>query len=89
MKNDQAFPMINPHYDGNWNKDPTLLGLTKLEYFAGLAMQGDFASQNKHLQFDVNLSSKYWEQRSTTYIRAAKALISELEKHQNSQESGE
>lgn len=39
-KEQQAFPCINPAYDGNWNKDPTRNGLTKLEYFSAKVMQG-------------------------------------------------
>lgn len=36
----QAFPCINPHYDGNWNKDGTIEGMTLRDYFAAKAVVG-------------------------------------------------
>lgn len=35
----QALPCVNPHYDGNWNKDPVINGMTLRDYFAAKAMQ--------------------------------------------------
>lgn len=36
----QAFPCINPRYDGNWNKDPINSGMTLRDWFAGQALAG-------------------------------------------------
>lgn len=36
----QAFPCVNPHYDGNWNPEPTRSGMTLRDYFAGQALVG-------------------------------------------------
>jgi len=38
-KNPQAFPVINPNYDGNWNKEAHIKGMTLRDYFATKAMQ--------------------------------------------------
>lgn len=35
-----AFPCINPQYDGNWNKDPIIQGMTLKDYYAGQALVG-------------------------------------------------
>lgn len=35
-----AFPCINPKYDGNWNKEPVIEGMSVRMWLAGLAMQG-------------------------------------------------
>ncbi len=35
-----AFPCINPHYDGNWNKEPIMGGMMLRDYFAAKALQG-------------------------------------------------
>ena len=56
-----------------WSEDATV-GLTKLEHFAGLAMQG-------HLAGDIECiaTSEEVAEQSVIY---AKALLKELEKHQ-------
>jgi hypothetical protein len=53
----QAFPCINPAYDGNWNKEPIKNGLTKREYFAARAMQG-FLSTPDTRTWDVEKTAK-------------------------------
>jgi len=34
----QAFPCVNPQYDGNWNKEPIINGMTLRDYFAAKAL---------------------------------------------------
>lgn len=36
----QAFPCQNPHYDGNWDKEPNMFGMTLRDYLAGKVLQG-------------------------------------------------
>lgn len=50
-------------------------GLSKIEYFAGLAMQGLLAS-------DTDPNSDYWEpaRLATKSVTYAKALLAEIEK---------
>ena len=43
--NPQAFPCINPHYDGNWQKNPVIEGMTLRDYFAAASLQGLRASE--------------------------------------------
>ena len=35
IDNPNAFPHLNPNYDGNWNKEPQRGGMTLRDYFAG------------------------------------------------------
>lgn len=74
MKNSdtQAYPCVNPAYDGNWDKMPTRHGLTKLEHFAGMAMQGQITADPK-----MNISN---EKLAEIAVGCAKALLEELEK---------
>lgn len=66
MKNQSAFPVGNTEY-----------GLTKLEYFAGLAMQGILGS-SEHWGANSGLSSNK-EFITKTSIGFAKELIKQLE----------
>lgn len=67
-----AFP-VTISIDGNWDKEPPkhLNGLTKREYFAGLAMQGLCADPNPELKPKVVAEMA---------VRYADALINELNK---------
>lgn len=69
---DWAFPVINP--DNTYAQ----LGLTKREYFAGLAMQG-ILSNSSH--WDDSLKNLQWA--SKTSVKFADALLKELEKPQS------
>lgn len=58
-------------------------GLTKLEWFVGLALQGDWASQGIGAGvFESTATDASLSRRAGVYVRAAQALIAELEKHQ-------
>jgi hypothetical protein len=70
IKNEPAFPVPN---EANVNQQE---GLTKLEYFAGLAMQGAISSERNDFAFSVH------EKRAQFAVECAKALIAELEKAQ-------
>ena len=75
--NEQAFPCINPKFDGNWNKEPVVEGLTKLEYFSGLAMQGLCANQ---IIIDPDSDHQHTPKMvAEDAISTAKALLKELE----------
>jgi hypothetical protein len=77
MKNEPAFPIISVD---DWRDiSPSDVkqiggGLTKLEYFAGLAMAGLYA--NSRLYGDHGLQA---EPAATEAVSAAQALIAELE----------
>ena len=74
MKNEPAFPIItlDDFRDlPETNVKQTGGGLTKLEYFAGLAMQ---ASRSR------NSNYKNWEELAKDSVDIAKALIAELER---------
>ena len=43
--NPQAFPVMNPNYDGNWNKEAHNLGMTLRDYFAAKVMQSMVSSE--------------------------------------------
>lgn len=49
-KDPQVFPCINPHYDGNWNKEPVIQGMSLRDYFAANAM--------KLISIDTNYSGE-------------------------------
>lgn len=63
-------------YDGtkNTSYDPECQGLTKLEHFAGLAMQGLLATNGRDGDF-----YKSMDDVAKPAIQAAKALLAELE----------
>ena len=63
-------PYLNQR-DGN----PTLSGLTKREYFAGLAMQGELASQDN----DGAWGDEDMDRMACRSILAADALLKALE----------
>lgn len=69
---DQAFPTPNPNYDGNWNKQQHLLGLTKREWFAGQVMQG-FSASDGNLLWSADAIAKY-------AVEQADALLIEFDK---------
>lgn len=48
----QAFPCPNPDFDGNWNKEHGLYGMSLLNYFAAAALQGLLANPGYKL-FDA------------------------------------
>lgn len=58
--------------EDNGNSSVTYLGLTKREYFAGLALQGMMA--NQHLTSTENDTIARWS------VEIADALLAELEK---------
>ena len=41
-----AFPMVNQNYDGNWDKDPVIGGMTLRDWFATHALT--LAAQAEH-----------------------------------------
>jgi hypothetical protein len=84
MKNESAFPIITP--DMPVSGEP---GLTKLEYFAGLVMQAHIASGATLLADSDEKAEVLMKNIPTASVGFAKALISELEKHQNSEQEGE
>ncbi len=43
-----AFPHANPRYDGNWNKESQIAGMSLRDYFAGQALIGMAASYGEH-----------------------------------------
>lgn len=67
MKNQSAFPVVNSN---------TEYGLTKLEYFAGLAMQGILSSPTSWKNNSEDSNEDFAAKRS---IKFAKALIKQLE----------
>lgn len=70
MKNDQAFPStedgFNPHHPG----------LTKREYFAGLALQGELANSISAIRWQKGEA----DDLARRCVIFADALIKELEK---------
>lgn len=72
---ESAFPRINPDYDGNWNKEHHMGGLTKREYFAGLAMQG--LLMGTHGKDDAILKD-FIECVATDAIKCADELLKQL-----------
>lgn len=70
-----AFPMVNPKYDGNWNKEPIINGLTKREYFAGLAMQGILSGNDYRPDIENHLKAI-----AAYSIIVADALLKQLKK---------
>ena len=43
-----AFPYANPDYDGNWNTDKMIPGMSLRDYFAGMALQGTLSIRDTH-----------------------------------------
>ena len=41
----QAFPSVNPAYDGNWDKLREFQGMTLRDYFAAAALMGICSNQ--------------------------------------------
>jgi len=80
MGNEPAFPLINPKFDGNWDKEPIIHGLTKLEYASIEAMKGLVASYDG--EFKEHSNNWIRERISLDAIDMAKALLAELEKEQ-------
>jgi hypothetical protein len=51
-------------------------GITMLDYFAGKAMQGDWATQSRENgEILDQITDKWFEQRADLYYRAAKAMF--------------
>lgn len=61
--------------DGTTIRNIEHFGLTKLEYFAGLAMQGNISTMNSNMLSDESILTIANES-----VRLAKALIEELNK---------
>jgi hypothetical protein len=72
--NEYAFPCANPSYDGNWNKEPYIGGMSKLEYFSGLI------AANTCLSITDLGQIRHAEHAAEFAVKMAKALIAELEK---------
>lgn len=71
MKDEPAFPVKLKCYDGSGVHDHVLTGLTKREYFAGLALTGVLADRRA-----MCLPDDY----AKDAVRIADALLAELEK---------
>jgi hypothetical protein len=51
-------------------------GLTKREWFAGMALQGDWASQSKEVgEYASDTSDSFLEERAKLFYRMADAMI--------------
>lgn len=67
---------INPTTSWNGCEDVTHLGLTKREYFAGLAMQGMIANQAIVRPKESDLEFRFFSERAVKY---ADELLKQLE----------
>ena len=69
--NPQAFPCINPHYDGNWQKNPVIEGMTLRDYFAAGYVERNAAleAENRALRDGVQAAMEYangrWDEWGT------------------------
>ena len=85
---DNGLKTINPEYYSNWNSSGQLQeiainndhkGLTKREYFAGLAMQGFLANNQSTESFNFQGEPKYIIEYA---IQCADELLKQLESNQ-------
>lgn len=84
MKNEPAFPMSRTTLSGNLGSTETLNmgGLTKLEYFAGQAMQGVLSNQKliEHISTSAYNNKKHKIDHIMGFcVEHAKELIKQLE----------
>ena len=79
MENEPAFPTDSAAQVGpqTWHYE----GLTKLEYFAGLAMQGELASYTGNCALH-EIGDERLAILAPGWVRCAKALLAALEKEQ-------
>jgi hypothetical protein len=76
IANESAFPGgVNQNYTDRGQGEPTQYGLTKLEYFAGLAMQGIMGNSCALPETD-----QHFKNIAQDAVFTARALIAELEK---------
>lgn len=55
----QAFPCINPHFDGNWDKRGVIYGMSLRDYLAGQALMGMLAAdENPTYEIHGTLAGK-------------------------------
>lgn len=84
--NEPAYPIVNEHGFPsklqNCNDLGNANGLTKLEYFAGLAMLGRLSGRNPE-------NGVIPELLAASSVAMARALLAELDKSTNSPEGGE
>lgn len=78
MKN-ADMPVMPHSVVGPYGGNLTTPGLSKREYFAGLAMQGDFAAQDCQVGEFMTGHAEDLRERAVTWVDAADALLSELE----------
>lgn len=74
----QAFPCVNPHYDGNWNKNPINDGMTLRDYFAAKALQAWLVVDLKRTG-EETMAEVYEYAAKEAYI-IADAMLKEREK---------
>jgi hypothetical protein len=73
MKNSkQAFPCVNPDYDGNWNKERNLNGMSLRDYFAGQALAGLLAQSEI-----ISISPHIGKREAGVAYAIADAMIAE------------
>jgi hypothetical protein len=82
-KNDPAFPVAN---DGKWLNSPEgkdwmpFFGLTKLEWFAGMALQGFFASPDNMILPPGQTVREFAQKQVAYFYDYAEAMLEESEK---------
>lgn len=81
MKNDPAFPQFDGHHSHMEGPHSLVGGLSKREYFAGLAMQGLLSgTQINESDLEYTKRATNGEAAAFIAIQWADALIAELEK---------
>jgi hypothetical protein len=58
IDNPQAFPCVNSNYDGNWDRQPTIKGMTLRDYFAGKALSSMLSEPQKITDETYNEAAK-------------------------------
>lgn len=77
-----AFPYQDPSYDGNWNKDRYVNGMSLLDYFAGQALMGLLANNEEIPPFKTREEVTEYFARSS--YQFARAMIAERSKDERS-----
>ncbi len=77
----QAFPCINPNYDGNWDKRGVLQGMTMRQYYKAAALHGMLSNPSVMSYLDLKTGNKINGMLTIKVCQIADAMLAEDEEH--------